>query len=203
MIRVFLLLLICQPCFAQIKLTQLDKKSLPPGIRYTGKIIDAVTWKDNLGSNYVITTETGIMPAKEEGSRKAALYAHHYLTSGDSLKQTWRVYDYFDDCPVDVLAAFVNKSLAVTDLNKNGKAEVWLVYRIACQGGVDPSAMKIIMYEDDKKYAMRGESKVILSPTDIAGGQYTFDDAFKKAVPEFRKYAEALWKKHVVEFWVK
>lgn len=202
MIRAFLLLLICQPCFAQIKLTQLNKQSLPPVIRYTGKIIEAVTWKDKLGDNYVVTTETGEMDDKaDEGSRKAALYAYHYLTSGDSLKQTWRVYDHVDECPVDLKASFVKKTFAVTDLDKNGKAEVWLMYHIVCRGDVSPAEMKVIMYEGDKKHAMRGENKVRLSPTETYGGKYTFDEAFKKATPAFRKYAEELWKKNLMEKW--
>lgn len=202
LLKLFFFLLVTHPCFAQIKLTQLNKQSLPKSIKYTGKIIDAVSWKDDLGDNYVITTETGVLADNDDGgSRKAALYAYHYLTSGDSLKQTWRVYDYVDECPVDIIASFIKKTFAVTDLDKNGKAEVWLMYHIVCRGDVSPAEMKIIMYEGEKKHAMRGENKVQLSPKEVYGGNYSFDDAFKKAAPEFRKYAEALWKKNLLEKW--
>ena len=202
MIRLFIFLLICQPCFAQIKLTQLNKQSLPPGIRYTGKIIEAVSWKDKLGDNYVVTTETGKLPGRVDTDMiKSVLHAYHYLKSGDSLRLTWSLFDYVDECPFDVKASFVKKAFAVTDLNKNGQAEIWLTYQLACRSDVSPAEMKIIMYENDKKYALRGETKVQYSEKEFIGGSYTFDAAFKKAAPDFRKYAEELWKKNVVEKW--
>jgi hypothetical protein len=124
------------------------------------------------------------------------LYAYHYLVSGDSIKQTWKVYDYVEDCDVDMDLYFVDKTFAVTDLNKDGKAEVWIMYKNSCRGDVSPAPMKIIMYQDNKKFAVRGTTKV---PGN--GGEFTFDDAFKKAPAEFRQYAEKLWKQHKVETW--
>jgi hypothetical protein len=193
-------LLICHVCVAQIQLTRLTKQSLPPGIRYTGKIQEAVTWNDKLGLNYVITTETGEMPdGKNEGYRKGALYAYHYGTSGDSLRQTWRVYDYVDECPFDLRASFLKKTFSVTDLDKNGIAEVWLMYHVFCRSDVSPAQMRVIMYEGGKKHAMRGQNRVQYSETGFTGGNYTFDAAFEKAAPEFRKYAQALWKNNLIE----
>jgi len=118
------------------------------------------------------------------------------LVLGDSIKQTWKVYDYVEDCDVDMDLYFVDKTFAVTDLNKDGKAEVWIMYKNSCRGDVSPAPMKIIMYQDNKKFAVRGTTKV---PGN--GGEFTFDDAFKKAPAEFRQYAEKLWKQHKVETW--
>ena len=75
------------------------------------------------------------------------------------------------------------------------------MYKTVCHGDVSPSDMKIIMYENDKKYAVRGTNKVQISPKEYTGGQYAFDEAFKKAPEAFRQYAAQLWKKNLLETW--
>ncbi len=190
-------------CFAQFKLTTLDKNAIPKNIQYNGNIVQAVRWIDSTGSNIVILTKTNITASKNEEGSDGALYAYHYLVAGDSVKQTWKVYDYIKECPVDMFLYFVDNSFAVTDLNKDGKAEVWIMYKNSCQGDVSPVAMKIIMYEDNKKFAVRGTTKVQYSATEFMGGEFNFDEAFKKAPIEFRQYAEKLWKQNKVEKWGK
>jgi len=96
---------------------------------------------------------------------------------------------------------FVDKTFAVTDLNKDGKAEVWIMYKVSCQGDVSPIPMKIIMYQDNKKFAVRGTARVKVSANEYIGGEFTFDEIFKSAPTEFRQYAENLWKKHKAETW--
>ncbi|MES2328006.1 MAG: hypothetical protein V4539_00295 [Bacteroidota bacterium] len=89
----------------------------------------------------------------------------------------------------------------MTDLNKDGKAEVWIAYKVSCQGDVSPVTMKIIMYQDNKKFALRGATRVKVSASEYRGGDYTLDEAFKNASPEIRQYAENLWMLHKVETW--
>jgi hypothetical protein len=187
--------------FAQPNLTRLDKNSIPRAIKYPGHVIDAVRWTDSLGDNIVITTETGITPGKSEGSSDAALYAYHYLAGADSFRLVWRIYDFIKDCDVDLEANYVKGAFAVTDLNKDGTAEVWVMYRTVCHGDVSPSNMKIIMYEGNKKYAVRGTSRVKPAANEVDGGEYNFDDAFKHGPEVFRQYATQLWNKNIDETW--
>ena len=199
---ILLLLLLSQTCFAQIRLTQLDKKTIPKKIYYTGQIVNAVSFKDSLGHNIVITTETGETQSKvEPDSRDAALYAYHFYSKGDSIQTSWKINDYIKDCPVDLKANYIKHTFAVTDLNKDGKAEVWLMYKTVCHGDVSPSDMKIIMYEAGNKYAVRSTNKVKVSEKDYMGGEYKFDEAFKKAPEVFKVYATQLWKKNIMETW--
>jgi hypothetical protein len=196
-------LILTQSCLAQFKATKLDKKSLPKSIKYHGHIVQAVRWTDTTGDNIALLTATDITQSKntpEQGYSDAALYAYHFIVSGDSIRQTWRVSDYLKECPVDMFLYFVDKTFAVTDLNKNRKAEVWIMYKASCQGDVSPVPMKIIMYEDNKKFAVRGTTKV---SAENIGGDFTFDDAFKKAPLEFRQYAAKLWNEHKIETWKK
>ena len=197
-----LFLILTQACFAQFKMTKLDKNSVPKNIQYTGNIVQAVRWTDNTGDNIVILTLTGKTRSKnapDDSYSDGALYVYHYLVSSDSTTRTWRIYDYVKECPVDMFLNFVDKTFAVTDLNKDGKAEVWIMYKISCQGDVSPVPMKIIMYQDNKKLSVRGTTRVKVSATDYMGGEYSFDDAFKNAPVEFRQYAEKLWKHHKTE----
>lgn len=200
----FFSLILTQTCFAQFKLTKLDKNSIPKSIQYSGNNKQAVRWTDSTGDNIVILTLTDKTQSKnapDDGYREGALYAYHYLLSGDSAKQTWKVSDYVKECPVDMFLYFVDKTFAVTDLNKDGKAEVWIMYKVSCQGDVSPIPMKIIMYQDNKKFAVRGTTRTKVSASDYMGGEFTFDEAFKNAPAEFRQYAEKLWKQNKNETW--
>jgi hypothetical protein len=200
----FFSLFLTQACLAQLKLTKLNSNSIPKNIQYTGKVVQALRWTDSTGDNIVILTATDKTQSKnapDDGYSDAALYAYHYLLIGDSAKQTWKVYDYVKECPVDMFLYFVDKTFTVTDLNKDGKAEVWLMYKVSCQGDVSPIPMKIIMYQDNKKFAVRGTTRVRVSANEYMGGTYSFDEAFKNAPAVFRQYAEKLWKQNKEEKW--
>src|SRR5690349_12831156 len=121
--RVIVFLLMSYAGFAQPVVKKLDKIDF----KYSGKIINAVTWKDQSGEHIVFTTET-------KGDGEAAVYAYHYLNN----TQRWRVYDYIKDCPVDFKAKFIKNSFAVTDLDKNGRPEIWLLYTTVCHIDVSP-----------------------------------------------------------------
>ena len=188
--------------YGQIRLTKRDSAGLPKKIKYIGHLFNAVMWKDSLGQNIVTTSETGAFQRKtieEDSYRDAALYACHYILSGDSARLIWKVYDFNNECPLDLDLYFIDKTFAVTDLDKNGIAEVWLMFKNACHGDVSPVTTKIIMYEAGKKYALRGESKVKVSATEFMGGNFTLDNNFKNGNMAFRQYAEKLWSQNRIE----
>lgn len=190
---------------------KIDSTQFPASIKYEGFIKNAVRWKDKLGDNIVITTETGYHINKKfehefEDSSDAELCAYHFIVSGNEAKQVWRVYDYISDCPVDIVASFVKNTFQVTDLNNNGFAEIWLMYKTTCHGDVSPCDMKIIMYEGNQKYAMRGESRVQVGILDngekqFLGGEYKLDENFKKGPKVFKEFAQKLWKDNLIETW--
>ena len=203
-IQLLLCLILTQACLAQFKLTKLNKSNVPKTIHYVGNIVEAVRWTDATGDNIVLLTRADINQSKnapDEAYVESALYGYHFIISKDSARQTWRVYDYVKECPVDMILYFVEKTFAVTDLNKDGKAEIWIMYKVSCQGDVSPVPMKIIMYQDNKKFAARGTTKTQVSATDYMGGEFTFDEAFKTGPIQFRQYAEKLWRQHKVETW--
>jgi hypothetical protein len=196
------LLLACSCASAQLRVVKLDKGAIPAGIHFSGRIIEAVQWQDAIGDNIVIITETGEKRSVSGGdARDAELYAYHYTIRGEARMLTWKLYDYVKDCPVDIQANFIKSSFAVTDLDKDHVAEVWLMYNTACRGDVSPANMKVIAYEGSKKYAMRGRNRVRVSEKEMEGGEYVFDKNFENAPETFRQYAVMLWKKHIAETW--
>ncbi len=190
---------------------KIDSTQFPGSIKYEGFIKNAVRWKDKSGDNIVITTETGIYRNEQlkhefEDSSDAELYAYHFILSNNVAIQTWRVKDFIADCPVDITASFVKNTFKITDLNKNGIAEVWLMYKTVCHGDVSPSNMKIIMYEGNNKYAVRGENKVqvgsdVNDKGSFIGGEYKLDANFKNGPKVFKEYAQNLWKENLMEKW--
>lgn len=197
-----------EPKKENLQIIDIDSSQFPKSLKYEGFIKNAVRWKDQLGDNIVITTETGSRRNEKfqheyDESGDAELFGYHFLVKNNQVIQTWKVYDYIDDCPVDIVASFVKNTFKITDLDHNGIAEIWLMYKIVCHGDVSPCEMKIIMYEGKQKFAMRGESKVQVGIDDngektFEGGNYKFDAAFEKCPKVFRNFAINLWNKNII-----
>ena len=203
-LRIIALSFIATCSFGQVNIIRLDSSSLPKQIKYIGHIINAVKWTDNNGAHYVITTETGKIESKtkeDEGLFDAFLYAYHYIVENGSTKLVWKIYDFNKECGLDLDFYFNPKMFAVTDLDKNGIAEVWIMYKNSCHGDVSPVPTKIIMYEGTKKYVLRGESRVKVSQSTYVGGNFTLDNNFKNGQSFFRQYAVKLWTKNKNETW--
>lgn len=186
--------------------TKIDSAQVSKALKYKGNFKEGFQWKDKTGEYIVFTSETGVyinenFPHENDGS-DAEVFAQCYSLGNNQL--VWKVNDFIKDCMVDIDAAFKTNTLSVTDLDKNGIAEVWMVYELACKGDVSPSDLKVIMYEGNQKFAMRGQTKIRTGIENhgkpvFEGGSYTFDKAFKEGPKEFRDYAEKLWNKNMGE----
>jgi hypothetical protein len=199
-----LLLFLSYSGFGQIQPTKINSTKLPKQVSYTGHITNAVTWKDEAETHYVLTTETGEYLTKDkygDEMRNAALYVYHYVLKDKSAHLLWRIYDFSKDCPFDLSVKFLNNTFSITDLDKNGVAEIWVMYENQCTSDVSPSPTKIIMYEGVKKYAIRGEGRVRISAKAFIGGSYVLDENFKNGNEAFRKYAITIWEKNKMKRW--
>ena len=184
----------------QIDVKNIDISSLPVNLNYQGNITNSVRWKDKMGDNIVIATESGVYksPVKIEGmegemGKNAEVSAYHFLIQNETPIQLWKMNDYEKDCMFDVEANFIENTFEITDLNNNGIAETWLMYVTTCTSDVSPKNMKIIMYEGQQKYAMRGNSKVRINENEYTGGDYIFDEAFLNSPEVFRTHAKSKW----------
>ena len=187
----------------KIAVTKIDINKIPKEIKYNGKVKSAITWNDKLGENFVLTCETGEFKTKnsENDGRDSEIYACHYIRSKSVIKQNWKIYDFVKDCPVDIEASFLKNTLNITDLNNDGIEEIWIMYKTACHGDVSPCEMKIIMYQQKLKLAMRGQNRVKVSDKEYYGGNYSFDKAFNEAPNYYKDYAKKLWNKNINQKW--
>lgn len=196
----FVIIFCMQDTFAQVKLTNLDKGGLSKSINFKGKIEQAAKYEDKLGEHLIITTRDNKKESKDEPDLKSIdLYVYSYIFKNGQWISYWEMHDLVGECEFDIYGDFMKNSFAVTDLDNNGKAEVWLTYYLACRSDVSPGTMKIIMHEGEKKYAMRGQTKVKVSATNYYGGNYKFDDAFDSSPKVFKQFAMQLWKKNVLD----
>lgn len=191
---------------SKFKVINSNESKLPILLNYKGDIKDHARWVDDLGEHTVIVCETGKINKKEVydmESYDAELYAYKYDKKDGQITQDWKIQDFVRDCPFDITANFVDNTLQVTDLDKDGTGEVWVMYKTTCRSDVSPSSMKIIMYEGQAKHAMRGQNKVPATETTYFGGEYKFDEAFDSAPKSFREFAIKLWNENIIENWGK
>lgn len=169
--------------------------------KITGSIVKAVRYTDATGDNLILFTETDVFTkpgnTPYQDTRTEELFAYRYLLEKDgTVRQVWRVTDYVRDCDLELAAFFIKDAFRITDLNKNGEAEIWMGYVLSCAGDPGPMTMKIIMYEGGQKYAVRGETRSRVSANKYAGGKYRLDAAFASGPPEFSAFAKRLWEEH-------
>jgi len=185
---------------AQLRVSPLAPSAVPATIKRAGRVVQALRYTDRTGTYTVLATQSGPAPdpaAQASDGQRADLYAYQYPASGPA--PTWQLHDFVADCPLDIAAEFRPKGLTVTDLDQDGTAEVWLVYRTTCRGDVSPSTQKIIMHEGAQKYAVRGTSRIAIGNGQHDGGTYVLDATWQAAPVAFRQHAAQLWQQHRAE----
>lgn len=180
-----------------IEMKELPISEVPKDFKYEGKLQFAKTVTDKLGKHTILYCLTGEMPSKKilvaDYEKDTYLYIYDYL---ENKKLNWKIQDNIQNCEFDLGMDFVKKAVTATDLDKNGLAEIWNMYHMTCTSDVSPDFLKIIMYEGQKKYALRGD-EFVEYPTDngtvTEGGTYKMDEAFLKSPKVFQDFAQELW----------
>ncbi|KIC92893.1 M949_RS01915 family surface polysaccharide biosynthesis protein [Flavihumibacter solisilvae] len=181
----------------------LGKKSI-----ISGQPIYTIKWKDKLGDNFIILTEgkeVNVDPMKapatmndDDVHKNKSLYAFH-LVNGDSV--LWKLTDFEKLCPFDVIAEFRDGSTRITDIDKNGIAETWIMYSTTCASDVSPRTLKLILHQGSNKYAIRGTSQPSTSMEDKEyGGKFVPDHSFQTLPKSFLKYAQELWSQYLYDY---
>ena len=186
----------------KFKIDTLGFSQIPGDIEYRGIIVEALKWNDSSGTNLLVLTETGEFenndPSKPDETQRAEIYAYKYVKGKgqQSYKRTWKLSDHSNCFGVDLIVQFYKRSLAITDLDKDGVAEITIIYQLFCGGGVDPGEKKLIIYEGNDKYAMRGRTLLCLELVDGTiskdGGEFKADENLK-AKKDFYEFSKKRW----------
>jgi hypothetical protein len=174
-----------------------DVNNLPDGIKYQGKVVAGARWEDKNGSNILVITETKQTLSGEKKEKE--LFGYHFMDKEMGPELLWKINDFVKDCEFDITLEFVTGSLTITDLNKDGVAESTFLYKMSCRSDVSPNVLKLLMHEGNKKYAMRGTTKVEIKGEKPYGGETNIDPSFNLAPEIFLSYAKEQWTKFQTE----
>jgi hypothetical protein len=169
-----------------------DRMNTPLKDSVKGNIVDGANWTDAEGENTVLLTQTENRMVN--GTQSQRIYAYCYKKEAGAWKQKWLVQDRIDDCEVDATCEFLPQSLTVTDNDKNNTAEVTFLYKLSCKGDVSPDQKKLIMYEGNQKYAIRGTT-IIEYNGGKEGGDKKIDPVFNNAPRSLLDFANIQWDK--------
>ncbi|MBK8552395.1 MAG: hypothetical protein IPL53_15535 [Ignavibacteria bacterium] len=171
--------------------------TVPPEMKYAGSVVVMAQWKDRSGSNVLFITETA--ENSNEDNRSKELFGYHYVTDDEGSRLLWKINDFVKDCPVDLTLEYIDKSLVITDLDKNGIGESSFLYKMSCKGDVSADDMKLIMHEGANKYAIRGVMNLVMEGQELEKGSMKVDPSFDKAPETFREFAKDQWGKFRTE----
>lgn len=166
-----------------INIDTMSYDAIPKYLDFRGTVVEALKWNDSLGENILIQTITGKFIWKDffndssdyQIQDKSELYAYLFTKSDSSNCYTmkWRIYDYVECYGVDFYIGFIHNATTITDIDNNGISEITLPYFMFCKGGMDPSDMKIIMYEGQTKYVLIGSTMIMCESSEPYGGDFS------------------------------
>ncbi|MDZ4794104.1 MAG: hypothetical protein SGI83_07485 [Bacteroidota bacterium] len=209
-----------------VKITASD---IPADIKVKGIVQEAWKWNDELGENIFITSYVALHNDKNkneygEESQTAEIYAYHYTNKDVGYTLVWQMNDAEKACAFDVTCGFIPGAATITDLDKDGMAEVKVQYSLACRSDVSPAVMKLNLHEGNEQYVLKGLMWLKSSPEDkftvterdanlesLADynktdeeymktfGRYESEKSFSGTPSEFLPYARSEWMKYVIE----
>jgi len=184
----------------KIKLIPFDKNDLPKDTKYEGSIYYGVKFNDFSGENILILTATNIIEHQKKNDdrvgRHRELYGYLFSKKEGKYNQVWKFQDDVQSCELDIVCDFVANSLSITDLDDDGLAEVSFLYRLGCRGDASPANQKLLMYEDNKKFAVRGTTTLTWEKNGKKHkekGEYKLDESMQNAPKAFMEYAKTRW----------
>ncbi len=122
---------------------------------------------------------------------KATLYGRN--SGSDGFKARWQV-EQETTCPgLDLDVDFYSDVSDVTDLNKDGVAEITVASHAFCGGGIDPHDIAIELREGQAAYTITGQSLITPAGEEPVGGDRE-DSASLKSAPQYvRDHMDEVW----------
>lgn len=192
----FFCLIISFSTFAQqITSKPIEKEELKNFIDNKAKVLKALKFNDKNGVNFF--TITLKEERKDDLVSRTLLVQHRIEKNKGDYALLRQVVDYEKECPFDNELDLIDKSLIISDLDKNNLAEISFMYKIGCRSDVSPIDIKLMVIENGNKAAIRGMTSI----TGINEPKVkTSDLAFKKLPKPIQEQANKIWAKFEHEF---
>lgn len=136
-------------------------------------------------------------PDTEEEVDKVVLKATLYgrTASSDAFKPRWQSEQETTCAGLDLDVDFYTDVSDVSDLNKDGVAEVTVASHAFCGGGIDPHDIAIEMHEGQAVYTITGQSLITPAGEEPFGGEREDSASLKNAPPVLRQHMDEVWQK--------
>jgi hypothetical protein len=126
---------------------------VPGGTKIGSRVVGGGRLVDAQGEKYVFLVERA---SRDRSS--VSLFAVHELGRGADAKRLRELKAQAEACPGPSATGFVDGSLAVTDLDADGVAEVWLAWLAGCGTDDEPMVAAQIVIEGKDDFVIRGEA---------------------------------------------
>lgn len=183
---------------------EINEKAVGIDWQHWEKTKSVLAWRDSNGDNYVLFA---LRDRKEEKELtfvgkpvERTLHACHYTIKNGHEKRLWEMNDYELVCEFDLFMDYLYKSVSLTDIDKNGVAEICFMYSLGCISDVSPVDVKLMLYENGQKYALRGNSRISSELRTKKNNQpnYKIDEMFENAPKGFLDFAKTHWEQYDV-----
>lgn len=153
---------------SSIQILSIGYNDIPRELNVRGVLVEALEVLDKNGTNLIVCTQTGMFPVSvkndqglyEKMNDRAELSFYHFLKVGDSYQILGELHDEQDCDGFDLYNGFTKESLAITDLNGNGIAEVSFQITKSCRSDVSPAERKLFFFESGKVFYLQGETTI-------------------------------------------
>lgn len=148
------------------KVLQIGYNDIPRQLSIKGIMVEALEFVDKNGMNLVVCTQTGKFPVSvknDEGvyeklNDRAELGFYHFVKGENGYNLLAEFSDEQDCDGFDLYNGFTKKSLSITDLDKNGIAEISFQVVKSCRSDVSPAERKLFFFQAGKVFYMQGET---------------------------------------------
>lgn len=151
-----------------------------------GPFIDSLRFTDSHGDQAVVFFRLATHaedPVDGTVSDRIVLSAAMYPLPGTPAPTTasWEHTDDIECDGVDIEAGFYPDSVSVTDLDRNGTAELTFAYHRFCGGGIDPRDVTVVLREGGNSYVLEGQTRLRVGDDPPFGGGFQMDAALSAA----------------------
>lgn len=171
---------------------------LPPRVRASGDVFRTISWTDQRGDNLAIFSTREKSRTKGASTLNSkSIYVDIYAGKDGRLRKVRTVREDVKSCADELMNEFLDGSVGLTDLDRDGLGELIFAYRAACRSEMRPATMKLQVIEGRRKYTLTGTTRLYKSRDESMGGE--FKSAFRGAPAEFLEMAKKVWKRFVSE----
>ncbi len=170
----------------------------PAGLSYQGTLAVHASWRDSLGENHVLISETDITYQQVEGDefevgqKELFVQAYQQADGAASPSLLWSASDKVDNCELDLSLSLIRNSVTVTDLDQDGLAEFTFMYQKSCKGDVSPDDLRLLMMEGEQRYEITGVMGLKMEGTDMSPVTEV-GASFRTAPAAFLTHAQTIW----------